>query len=216
MRGAGDQAWRAGYTVDGVPFDYVLFGDPDERMTGYAHSEYVLEGQMAHNQYFAYVVTPEVADPAPEVPRPAPEATPVVDPGAAESAVARAIAADLGLSPAAVAPYLTTSLAGGSGNSPVEVRLFLDPDGRPVEPARSEPDPCDPGYGKMQPAVTRLIYKVHAFEDRFVVQSKTQDVETGRYDSAFMEDLGSVTNSLDTAVERAHDGLSPDLAPPAD
>ncbi|SER80545.1 Calx-beta domain-containing protein [Tranquillimonas rosea] len=216
MRGAGAQAWRAGYTVEGVPFEYVLFGHPDRRLEGFATSEYVEGGMMAHNQFFSYIVTPEVQDPEPEVPRLEPDATPVVDPGAVRSSVARAIASDLGRPVAEIEPYLSTALSKETGTSPVEVRLFLDPDGRPVRADRAEPDPCDPAYGQMQPAARRLIYTVHAFEDRFVVQSKTQDVETGRYESAYMEDLGSASSGLDTAVNRSHSGLSPDLAPPSD
>jgi len=120
----------------------------------------------------------------------------------------------MGASPEAIAPYLSTSLSRGTGSSPVEVHLWLGPDGQPVQPGRADLDPCDPGYGEMPPAVTRVIYTIHAFEDRFIVQSKTQDVETGRYERAYMEDFDTASNALDEAVGRSQEGLSPDISAP--
>ncbi|SEK26488.1 Calx-beta domain-containing protein [Halomonas daqiaonensis] len=215
MREAGEELWRAAYQVDGVPFTYVVAGDPAEKLVGYATSNYSTDG-MAHEQYFTYIVTP-VAPEDPEmaqVPRLPPERDPVVPPTAARDAVARAIADDMGLSADALTPYLTTSL--GSGTNSVKVALWLGPDGQLVQPGRDDLDPCDPGYGEMVPAVSRVIYTVHTFEDRFIVQSKTQDIETGRYERAYMEDLDTASNALDEAVTRAHEGLSPDISAPTD
>jgi hypothetical protein len=214
MRAEGEDLWRASST----PFTYVLAGDPAKKLIGYITYNYHMDATSYHEQFLAYVVTPTAPEEPEkaEVPRLGPDAQPVVDPGAARDSVARAIAADMGGSAEAIAPYLTTSLSRRTGSSPVEVHLWLGADGQPVQPGRADLGPCDPGYGEMPPAVTRVIYTIHAFEDRFIVQSKTQDVETGRYERAYMEDFDTASNALDEAVGRSQEGLSPDISAPDD
>lgn len=218
--GAGNRTgWRGDFVVDGIEFDYAMFERPDGSYSGYGRQRGNVDGGDILTRH-GYRVIPLVAE-EPDVPR-LPTEPPVAQlpPEAVTDAVARQVARDLGLSPEAVRPYLSTKLGPdmttGDGDSAraVEVEIWLDADGRPLPADRAAPGPCDPGYGEARVATTRLRYRIGTAGESIIGQAVTQDVETGRLETAYMEDLGAASSSLDTAVERAHGGLSPALKAP--
>lgn len=208
----GKTAWKGSWTREGVTADYVLFGTPDSPMTGYVHS--YGGGQTT---WATYNVTPEARDEeeTADVPRLPTGESGVVDTGAAQDSVARALAADLGTDPATLSPYLQTRLARGSGapggTRPVVVSLWVDADGNPVR-TDHKPDPCDPDYGTAAPPARLITYTIHGAADGFLVQSATTDLETGRIESAYMGDFDQVRSGLDRAVTDAHAGLAPRIS----
>lgn len=218
--GAGNRTgWRGDFVVDGIEFDYAMFERPDGSYSGYGRQRGNVDGANILTRH-GYRVIPLV-EKAPEVarlPTESPEAQ--LPPEAVTDAVARQVAAELGLSPEAVRPYLSTSLGpdmtSGDGDSArtVEVEIWLDADGRPLPADRAAPGPCDPGYGEARAAATRLRYRIGTAGEAIIGQAVTQDVSTGRLEDAYMEDFGNASSNLDTAVERAHGGLSPALRPP--
>lgn len=218
--GAGNRTgWRGDFVVDGIEFDYAMFERPDGSYSGYGRQRGNVDGANILTRH-GYRVIPLV-EKAPEVARlqtESPEAQ--LPPEAVTDAVARQVAAELGLSPEAVRPYLSTSLGpdmtSGDGDSArtVEVEIWLDADGRPLPADRAAPGPCDPGYGEARAAASRLRYRIGTAGEAIIGQAVTQDVSTGRLEDAYMEDFGNASSNLDTAVERAHGGLSPALRPP--
>ncbi len=217
--GGNRTGWRGDFVVDGIEFDYAMFERPDGSYVGYGRQRGKIDGSKVLTRH-GYRVIPQVEE-APDVarlPSDPPEAQ--LPPEAVTDAVARQLAADLGMSPEAVRPYLSTSLGpdmtSGDGDSPrtVEVEIWLDAEGRPLPADRAAPGPCDPGYGEARAATTRLRYRIGTAGESIIGQAITQDVETGRLEEAYMEDLGDASSSLDTAVERAHGGLSPALGAP--
>ncbi|RBI84957.1 hypothetical protein DRV85_09835 [Rhodosalinus halophilus] len=218
--GAGNRTgWRGEFVVDGIQFDYAMFEQPDGSYAGYGRQRGNVDGSSVLTRH-GYRVIPLVEE-DPEVAR-LPGETPEAQlpPEAVTDAVARQVAADLGMSAEAVRPYLSTSLGpdmtSGDGDSArtVEVEIWLDAEGRPLPADRAAPGPCDPGYGEARAAAKRLRYRIGTAGEAIIGQAVTQDVETGRLETAYMEDLGEASNSLDTAVERAHGGLSPALQAP--
>ena len=218
--GAGNRTgWRGEFTREGIQFDYAMFEQPDGSYSGYGRQRGNVDGAKILTRH-GYHVAPLVEE-EPDVDRlPPEEPAAQLPPEAVTDAVARAVADDLGMSPGDVGSYLSTSLGAdmtrGDGDTAraVVVEIWLDAEGRPLRADRAAPGPCDPGYGEARPAVKRLRYRLHAFEGTIIGQSAVQDVETGVLEEAYMEDLGEASNDLDTAAERAHDGLSPDVSAP--
>lgn len=218
--GAGNRTgWRGEFTVESVQFDYAMFEHPDGSYSGYGRQRGNVDGAKILTRH-GYHVIPLVEE-EPDVERlPPEEPAAQLHPEAVTDAVARAVADDLGMSPGEVGPYLSTSLGAdmtrGDGDTAraVVVEIWLDAEGRPLRADRAAPGPCDPDYGEARPAAKRLRYRLHAFEGTIIGQSAIQDVETGVLEEAYMEDLGGASNNLDTAAERAHDGLSPDVSAP--
>jgi len=218
--GAGaETGWRGAFTVDGIDFDYAMFAQPDGSYAGFGRQRGDIDGADLLTVH-GFRVIPE-GDPAPEVPRLPPDPPETQLPGdAVADAVARQLAGDLGMTPEALRPYISARPAAdgtrGDGDSPraVEVEIWLDADGRPLRADRASPGPCDPDYGKAEPAVSRLRYRFHTAADAIVAQGAVEDVGTGKLQSAFMEDFDTASGNLDTAAGRAHDGLAPDLAAP--
>ncbi|NBD29457.1 MAG: hypothetical protein GVY31_05395 [Alphaproteobacteria bacterium] len=218
--GAGNRTgWRGAFTVEGIQFDYAMFEQPDGTYSGYGRQRGNADGAMILTRH-GYHVIPLVEE-EPEVARLPTEApTAQLPPEAVTDAVARAVANDLGLSPEDVGPYLSTSLGAdmmqGDGDTAraVVVEIWLDAEGRPLRADRAAPGPCDPGYGEARAAAKRLRYRLGTAGESIIGQAVVQDVETGVLEEAYMEDLGEASNDLDTAAERAHDGLSPDVSAP--
>lgn len=218
--GAGNRTgWHGAFTVDGIDFDYAMFRQPDGSYAGYGRQHGDVDGSTVLTRHGYRVIPLVEADP--EVPRlPPEEPAAQLPPEAVTDAIARQLAPDLGMSPDALRPYLSTSLGGdrttGDGDSArrVEVEIWLDADGRPLPADRSLPGPCDPGYGEVTPAAKRLRYTLGTSGTAIVGQGVVEDVETGVIENTYMEAPGDASNSLDTAAERAHEGLSPDLSPP--
>lgn len=218
--GAGNRTgWRGDFVVDGIQFDYAMFEQPDGSYSGYGRQRGNIDGATVLTRH-GYRVIPLVEE-EPEVERlPTEEPAAQLPPEAVRDAVARAVARDLGMSPEDVGPYLSTSLGPdmtrGDGDSAraVVVEIWLDADGQPLAADRAAPGPCDPGYGEARGAAKRLRYRLGTAGDAIIGQAAMQDVETGVLEGAYMEDLGDASSSLDTAAERAHDGLGPSLNAP--
>lgn len=218
--GAGNRTgWRGDFVVDGIAFDYAMFEQQDGSYAGYGRQRgRVADGSVLTRHGYRVIPLVEEEPQVARLPGEAPDAQ--LPPGAVTDAVAQQVADDLGMSAEAVRPYLSTSLGPdmttGDGESArtVEVEIWLDAEGRPLRADRAAPGPCDPGYGETRPATKRLRYRLGTAGETIIGQAVTQDLETGRLTEAYMEDFGEASNSLDTAVERAHRGLSPDLVPP--
>lgn len=218
--GAGNRTgWRGEFAVDGIEFDYAMFEGPDGSYAGYGRQRGDVDGSSVLTRH-GYRVIPLVEEEA-DVPRlPAEPPAAQLPTEAVTDAVARQVAAELGMSPEAVKPYISTSLGpdmtSGDGESArtVEVEIWLDAEGRPLPADRAAPGPCDPGYGETRAAATRLRYRLGTAGESIIGQAVSEDVATGRLEAAYMEDFGTASNNLDTAVERAHRGLSPSLSSP--
>lgn len=216
--GAGNRTgWRGDFVVDGIEFDYAMFEQSDGSYVGYGRQRGNIDGSKVLTRH-GYRVIPQVEE-APDVARlPGDPPDAQLPPEAVTDAVARQVAADLGMSPEAVRPYLSTSLGpdmtSGDSARTVEVEIWLDAEGRPLPADLAAPGPCDPGYGEARAATTRLRYRIGTAGASIIGQAITQDVETGRLEEAYMEDLGDASGSLDKAVKRAHDGLSPAFVAP--
>lgn len=218
--GAGNRTgWRGAFVVDGIDFDYAMFERPDGSYAGYGRQRGDVDGAKVLTRH-GYRVIPLVED-EPDVPRlPGEEPRAQLPPEAVTDAVARQVGESLGMSAEAVRPYLSTSLGPdmttGDGDSAraVEVEIWLDAEGRPLPADGAAPGPCDPGYGEARAAAKRLRYRLGTAGETIIGQAAIQDVETGRLEEAYMEDFGDASGSLDTAVDRAHGGLAPTLAPP--
>lgn len=197
-----------------------MFEQPDGSYSGFGRVRSNIDGTKMLTRA-AYRVIPLVEEEA-EVPR-LPGETPEsqLPPEAVTDAVAHQVAADLGMNPEAVRPYLSTSLGpdrtSGDGDNArtVDVEIWLDAEGRPLPADRAAPGPCDPGYGEATAAVKRLRYRLGTAGDAAIIgQAVMQDVETGVLEAAYMEDFDDASNSLNTAIERAHGGLSSALKAP--
>lgn len=217
--GDRDTGWRGAFTVDDINFDYAMVERPDGTYAGYGRQQGNVDGADVLTVHGFRVIP--LSDPEPEVPRlPADPPETQVPLDDAADAVARELAEELGMSPEALRPYISATPGAdgtrgdGASARAVEVEIWLDGEGRPLPADRTAPGPCDPNYGKAEPAVSRLRYRFHDTGDGIVAQGAVEDVESGRLESAFMEDFDTATDSLDTAAQRAHDGLSPGLSAP--
>lgn len=219
--GAGDDAgWKGAFSVDEIEFDYVLFERPDGSYQGFGRQQGSVGGGGSVLTLHSVKVAP-LDPPKPEVPRLPPDALEMQLPlSAAADAVARELAKEFGMSPEALRPYISATpgpdMTTGDGPSarPVDVQIWLDGEGRPLRADRTAPGPCDPEYGKAEPALSRLRYRFHTAADLIVAQGAVVDVETGKIESAYMEDFDTATGGLDEAAGRAHGGLAADLAAP--
>ena len=219
--GAGNATgWRGRFVEGTYEQEWTMFEAPDGGFTGYTRMQDDIQGARMRG-WNTWRLIP-LQEEAPDVPRlPADPPEPQLPPGAVADAVGRQVAEDLGTSPEDVAPYLSTSLGPdmttGDGDSPraVEVEIWLDADRRPILADRAAIGPCDPDHGKARAAAKRLRYRLGTAGDATIIgQAVVQDVATGVLEEAYMEDFGNASNSLDTAVERAHDGLAPSLGVP--
>ncbi|KAA9005663.1 Calx-beta domain-containing protein [Histidinibacterium aquaticum] len=217
--GAGNRVgWYGDFTVEGIAFDYAMFEQPDGNYFGWGRQRGDVDGAKILTLH-GYRVT--LLEPQPDVPRlPVDDAGSQLPPEAVTDAVARQVAADLGMTADEVRPFLSSNTApdmttgDGESSRPVDVTVLLDPEGRPLRADRAAPGPCDPGYGEASPATKRLRYRFGTAGDGIYAQGVIQDVETGVFEEAYMEDLGDMSGSLDNAAERAHQGLDPALKAP--
>lgn len=141
-------------------------------------------------------------------------------PDAVTDAIARQIAPDLGMTPDALRPYPSTRLGNeriaGDGASArrVEVEIWLDADGRPLPTDRTASGPCDPTHGQATPTAKPLRCTLHTCSATIVGQGVVADVEAGTIENTYMHAPDDASSSLDTAAERGHADLAPDLRPP--
>lgn len=220
--GAGNRTgWRGAYRDGSYEQVWTMFEQPDGSYSGFTRmSDSIPDGEMRGWGRWRLIPLDDAED-KPEVERlPSEPPAAQLPPEGVTDAVARQVAADLGMSAEEVRPYLSTSLGPdmtrGDGDSAraVEVEIWLDADGRPLRADRATLGPCDEGYGQQAPPAQRLRYRFGTAGAGIYAQGVVQDVETGVLEEAYMEDLDAMSNDLDTAAERAHGGLSPNLAPP--